>query len=128
MADERVDYTADAVKAAKSVMIELVHILGEYRDSVEDRRKGKDAYDIYFVIQNYPGGLEEVVKAFELYLKMPLVQEGLRKIAAKFASIDHVGPRDATDFVDTQDREQHALLQRDAYEKVNYLLNRLGIR
>ncbi len=31
MADERVDYTSEAVKAARSVIIELVHILGEYR-------------------------------------------------------------------------------------------------
>jgi hypothetical protein len=66
--------------------------------AMEDRRKAKDAYDIYFVIQNYPGGLDEVANAFEPYLKMPLVQEGLRKIAGKFASPDYVGPRDVADF------------------------------
>jgi hypothetical protein len=26
--------------------------------ALEDRRKAKDAYDIYFVLHNYPGGLE----------------------------------------------------------------------
>lgn len=30
----RRDYTADAVDAAKSVLIELVHLLGEYRDDI----------------------------------------------------------------------------------------------
>lgn len=30
----RYDYTADAVKAAKSVLIELTHLLGEYRDDI----------------------------------------------------------------------------------------------
>jgi len=30
----RRDYTAGAVKAAKSVMIELTHLLGEYRDNI----------------------------------------------------------------------------------------------
>jgi hypothetical protein len=30
----RPDYTDEAVKAAKSVMIELFHLLGEYRDQV----------------------------------------------------------------------------------------------
>lgn len=34
MVDERVDYTTDAVEAARSVIIELVHILGEYRDNM----------------------------------------------------------------------------------------------
>jgi hypothetical protein len=95
--------------------------------AMEDRRKAKDAYDIYFVIQNYPGGLDEVVKAFEPYLKMPLVQEGLRKIAGKFASVDHVGPRDVADFYDPQDTEERIQRQRDAYEKVDYLLKKLGI-
>ena len=32
MAGERIDCTAAAVDAAKSVLIELTHILGEYRD------------------------------------------------------------------------------------------------
>ncbi|MFH1080802.1 MAG: hypothetical protein V1766_11205 [Pseudomonadota bacterium] len=30
----RRDYTAEAVEAAKSVLIELTHLLGEYRDSI----------------------------------------------------------------------------------------------
>ncbi len=34
MAGERIDYTAAAVEAAKSVPIELMHILGEYRDDM----------------------------------------------------------------------------------------------
>lgn len=34
MAGERIDYTAAAVDAAKSVLIELMHILGEYRDDM----------------------------------------------------------------------------------------------
>ena len=34
MAGARIDYTATAVEAAKSVLIELTHILGEYRDDI----------------------------------------------------------------------------------------------
>jgi len=30
----RRDYTDEAVKAAKSVLIELTHLLGEYRDNI----------------------------------------------------------------------------------------------
>lgn len=95
--------------------------------AMEDRRKAKDAYDIYFVLQNYPGGLDEVARTFDPYLKMPLVQAGLRKIAGKFASTDHVGPRDIVDFLEMRNDEERAIRQRDAYEKVNYLLRKLGI-
>ena len=58
---------------------------------------------------------------------MALVQEGLRKIAGKFASPEHVGPRDVADFHEFRNDEDRAVCQRDAYEKVNYLLRKLGI-
>ena len=34
MVNSRADYTADAVEAARSVMLELVRLLGEYRDDM----------------------------------------------------------------------------------------------
>ena len=59
--------------------------------------------------------------------EMGLVQEGLKKIAEKFASLDHVGPRDVADFDETRDDEARAISQRDAHEKVSFLLQELGI-
>ena len=95
--------------------------------ALEDRRKAKDAYDIYFVLHNYPGGVEAVVKAFKPHLKLALVKEGLKKIAGKFATLDHVGPKDVSEFDETLDAEEHTIRQRDAFEKVNFLLQQLGI-
>ena len=34
MVNSRADYPPDAVEAARSVLVELVHILGEYRDDM----------------------------------------------------------------------------------------------
>jgi predicted nucleotidyltransferase len=95
--------------------------------ALEDRRKGKDAYDIHFVLRNYPGGVEALVEAVLPHLKHGLVQEGLRKIAAKFASVDHVGPKDAADFADVEDPEERTIRQRDAFERVNLLLQKLSM-
>ena len=92
-----------------------------------DRRKVKDAYDLYFVLHNYPGGVKAVVNAFKPYLKLALVQEGLKKIAGKFATLDHVGPSDVAEFDETLDEEERGIRQRDAFEKVNFLLQKLGI-
>jgi hypothetical protein len=69
----------------------------------------------------------EIVKAFRPHLGLALVQAGRRKIAAKFTSPDHVGPRDVAEFEEVQDEEERAIRQRDAFERVNYLLKQLGI-
>ena len=38
------------------------------------------------------------MKAFKPHLKLALVKEGLKKIAGKFATLDHVGPKDVAEF------------------------------
>lgn len=95
--------------------------------ALEDRRKTKDAYDIYFVLRNYPGGVEAVVKAFKPHLQLALVKEGLQKIAGKFTTLEHLGPRDVAEFDDTLDAEERTIRQRDAFERVTFLLQELGI-
>ena len=68
-----------------------------------------------------------LVEAFRPYLDQGLVQEGLQKIANKFASEKEVGPKFVADFEEITDPEQREMVQRDAYERVNYILSELGI-
>ena len=96
--------------------------------ALSQRLKEKDAWDIYFCIRNYPGGVDALINEFSPILGHPLVQEGLHFIAEKFSSPESIGPTYIADFESTFDPEDRALLQRDAYERVNYLLNELGIR
>jgi len=56
------------------------------------RLSGKDAWDIYFCIRNYKGGIEGLAAEFQHVLENKLVQEGLGKVRAKFMSVDAVGP------------------------------------
>jgi hypothetical protein len=56
-----------------------------------------------------------------------LVREGLEKIAAAFASVDHVGPVSVADFEEVTDTEDRALLCRDAFERVSLLLGKVGL-
>jgi len=53
--------------------------------------------------------------------------EGLEKIAKHFASETHLGPKFVADFEELTDLDAREVLQRDAYEKVSYLLKNLGI-
>lgn len=96
--------------------------------ALHDRLKEKDAWDIYFTLTNYPGGLDALAGEIRPHLADGLVQEGLQKIAEKFASTEHVGPKFVADFEDVQEEQDRALLLRDAYEKVDYLLRSLKIR
>lgn len=87
-----------------------------------DRLKEKDAWDIYFTLTNHPGGLDALAAEFRPHLDHGLVQEGLRKIAEKFASIGHVGPKFVADFEGIAADVERAVRIRDAFEKVDYLL------
>jgi hypothetical protein len=95
--------------------------------ALHDRLKEKDAWDIYFTLINYPGGLDALADEIRPHLHHNLVQEGMRKIAEKFASSEHVGPKFVADFEDIQDAEERAIRTRDAYERVSHLLTGLGL-
>ena len=57
-----------------------------------------------------------------------LVREALEKIGQHFASPEHRGPRHVADFEEATEPEAREAIQRDAYERVNYVLEQLGIR
>jgi len=92
-----------------------------------ERLKEKDAWDVVFCLQQYPGGVDALIQAFRPHLAQGLVQEGLKSLAEKFASPNHVGSRFVADFEELTDPDARALTQRDAYERVHYLLQGLGI-
>jgi hypothetical protein len=95
--------------------------------AIWDRYDEKDSYDICYTIRNYPGGLHELAGAFKPHLGNRLILEGLQKIRAKFKEMDGLGPAAYADFLLATDSEERQLLIRDAYERVNSLLDELGV-
>ena len=95
--------------------------------ALSQRLKEKDAWDIYFCLQNYPGGIGALADEFHPILDHPLVQEGLCFIAEKFSAPESVGPSHVAVFEGVTDPEERALLRRDVFERVNSLLRILGI-
>lgn len=85
--------------------------------ALHDRLKEKDAWDIYFTLTNYPGGLDALVVEIQPHIDHGLVQEGLRKIADKFATVTHVGPKFVADFEDVEEPEERAALMRDSLKR-----------
>jgi hypothetical protein len=95
--------------------------------ALNERLKEKDAWDIYYCLINHPGHIDGIIEEFRDFLENKLVEEGLRKIKAKFASPDHIGPKCVADFEEISDKDERDRIQRDAYERVNYLIEKLGI-
>ncbi len=96
--------------------------------ALHDRIKEKDAWDIYYCIQNYPDGIDALAEEFKPHIEHGLVKEGLEKLGSKFASEKHTGPKFVADFEELDDTEEREILERDAYEKVKYLLEKLEVR
>lgn len=93
--------------------------------ALANRLKEKDAWDIWFCLANYPGGLDEIVEAIRPHRTHGLVREAIEHLADKFASPEHIGPRMVADFDEIADPEARSLRQRDAYERVQHLLREL---
>lgn len=89
------------------------------------RGKAKDAYDIYFLLKHYRGGVRELAKEFQPAENRKLVQEMKEKLANKFASANHAGPKDVADFLGLDNDEDIALTKRDAFEQIQALLNQI---
>jgi len=96
--------------------------------SMKNRLKEKDAWDIYFCLRNYPGGMGALVDEFRPLLGIRLVREGLRNIAEKFSSPRAVGPVHVANFEELSDPQAREILQRDAFERVQFLLGELGVK
>ncbi len=90
------------------------------------RGKPKDAYDIYFVVDNFEDGIRKLSELFQPYKDKELIKEMCRKLTEKFASPEHAGPRDIVAFLDITDEEEQLRIKQDAYQKINYLIRALN--
>lgn len=99
--------------------------------AIENRYKQKDAYDIYYCVRNYPGGIAALSAACRPLLDHGDGRKGYDFIAGKFDSPDGFGPTCVREFV-----ERHRVLedrtpdqwQLDAFGQVDAWLRALGLR
>jgi hypothetical protein len=114
----------DTVTVRVSSVVPFLVMKGMAMDA---RIKEKDAWDVYYCVLNYPGGIDSLAEEFKPHLHHGLVREGLQKVAGKFSSEKAFGPKSIADFEEIEDPEEQERIQRDAYERVNALLKKLGI-
>ena len=128
-AEVRIDgILPDGAKDSAMVRIAaIIPFLAMKGMAMAGRLKEKDPWDVYYCVKNFPGGPEALVAEFSPHLGNSLIREGLRHIAEKFTSPDHFGPRSVAAFDEITDPEERAIVERDVYERVQDVLQRLGI-
>lgn len=110
-----------AVEVAKVNVVAVVPYL-VMKTAAMGRGKAKDAYDIYFLIKHYGGGVSEIGKLFEGYTGIQTIVEMKEKLSDKFQSPEHAGPVDVANFLDLEDDDEKELVKRDAYEQIRAFL------
>ena len=95
--------------------------------ALDDRLKEKDAWDIYYCLITYPGGIDALAEEFKPHISNSVVREGLAKIARHFSSVNSLGPKFVADFEGLDNPEDRELIIRDAFERVNAFLKILGL-
>lgn len=90
------------------------------------RGKAKDAYDIYFLVKHYHGGVKRLIDEFSVCADSCIVRSMIEKLEGKFGSVQHAGPMDVVAFKEITDDEEAEMLQRDVYEQIHALI--LGIK
>ncbi len=104
-------------------------LLGMKGHALAGRLKEKDAYDIYYCIRNYPGGVKVLAEDCIPLLRYESAKKGYNFIADKFSTDDAFGPMSIRKFV-----EESAILgdrtadqwQIDAFGLVQAWLKALG--
>ena len=91
------------------------------------RQKPKDAYDMYFCIQHYDGGIRALTEQFLPYKEYEIIQTMVNTLSEKFKTVDHAGPADIVSFLLIADEDDASRVKRDAYEKFQYLIDALKI-
>ena len=89
------------------------------------RGKPKDAYDIYYMVDKYEGGVRTLVKEFMPYTDRELIREMCQKLDEKFASPQHAGRTDVVTFMGITEEEEKEQIRQDVYQKIHYLTNKL---
>ncbi|MCY3627936.1 MAG: hypothetical protein F4073_09955 [Rhodobacteraceae bacterium] len=116
---------------AKIAVATIPALLAMKGFALNNRSKPKDAYDIYYSVRNFPGGIEVLVKQTKDLLAFESAREGYGYINEKFLSIDHLGPRYVRSFLEDDDRTVNwspDQLQRDAFGQVDAWLKGIGLR
>jgi hypothetical protein len=94
--------------------------------TMTERKREKDAYDIYFCLRHFPGGPTALATTFANLRDIANVEEALTAMRLKFADERQIGPVWASQVAE-EHGENAEIVRRDAFERAAALLDALGV-
>lgn len=99
--------------------------------AIDGREKPKDAYDIYYAVRHFPGGVDALVGATRPFLETPSARDGYSFILNKFRDVDDYGPVTVRRFVEGSDALGDRTAdqwQQDAFGQIDAWLRGICLR
>jgi len=120
------DNTVESVGAADVRVASIVQFVIMKAYAMLERTKPKDAYDLNFCLENYPGGIPALAAEFATFIDDPPVRAVLTKLAGKFRDEEDSGPRDVVE-VEEPMGEARAIRKFAVFTNVDDFLRAVGI-
>lgn len=93
--------------------------------TIGQRAKSKDFYDLFMLVKYFKDGPSSIAASLRPLLGNKLVGEATANIRRYFERFDSSGPVSVTEFFHPSDPESRSVIQRDAFEQLQMLLNEI---
>ncbi len=120
------DNTVESVGAAEVRVASVVPLIVMKAYAILDRTKPKDAYDLNFCIENFPGGIPALAAEFATVIDDAAVSDVLTRLAGRFRDEEDSGPRDVVE-VEQPMGEARAIRKFAVFTNVDDFLRAVGI-
>ncbi|WP_426172589.1 hypothetical protein [Pseudoduganella sp. R-34] len=120
-----------AINKVEIAVCSIPALLAMKGHAMGGRYKQKDAYDIYFCVRGYEGGIDNLAAACMPILAMESGIAGFKVINEKFSELNAHGPICVRHFVSESrilDDRTEDQWQQDAFGQVDTLMRALGLR
>ncbi len=118
-----------ALRGAKNTVYLRIASLSDFlvmkAHALRGREKPKDSYDICYVLDHAPGGIEAFARDWRDRLAEKDVREAIEILGMKFEDVESYGPKQLVEFHDAMDVETQLMQARRAFEVVQKFLKKI---
>lgn len=127
---ERVEVDGQMLSGARNHVTVLVASIADFlvmkAYALAGRDKPKDAYDICYCLDNVPGGVDAMARAWREWRDDEVIVGAIAHLREKFASVESYGPMQVAAFYDESSPEERQMRARRAYELVSRFVELVG--
>ncbi len=121
------NHSVETVGGAEIRVASIAPIIVMKAHAMLDRTKPKDAYDLHFCVEHFPGGIPGLAAEFAAVKDDPAVRAVLTKLGSVFRDEEDRGPRDVVEVEEPMGKAR-AIRKFAVFTNVDDFLRAVGIR